>query len=156
MNFIIAPNGTTLLGYFCNQNLSPNTIKRHPIWSHWPLVRAYNVHPLAKCYFWGRVVVVVLWSACSPSSPTILVQIPLKLQFFWNEKNKKRSSVPIYQMLVFVEYGAKDSWTLEYASFHLQWKVDDDQCDQIGQFIGLWASFKSLWQQLFCPNLPCY
>ena len=54
MNFIIAPNGTTLLGYFCNQNLSPNTIKRHPIWSHWPLVRAYNVHPLAKCYFWGR------------------------------------------------------------------------------------------------------
>ena len=30
-----------------------------------------------------------------------------------------------------------------------------NQCDQIGRFIGLWASFKSLWQQLFCPNLPC-
>ena len=28
------------------------------------------------------------------------------------------------------------------------------QCDQIGQFIGLWASFQSLWQQLVCPNLP--
>ena len=28
------------------------------------------------------------------------------------------------------------------------------QCDQIGQFIGLWASFWSLWQQLICPNLP--
>ena len=27
------------------------------------------------------------------------------------------------------------------------------QCDQIGQFIGLWANFQSLWQQLICPNL---
>ena len=29
-----------------------------------------------------------------------------------------------------------------------------DQCDQIGRFFGLWASFQSLWQQLICPNLP--
>ena len=28
------------------------------------------------------------------------------------------------------------------------------QCDQIGQFIGFWATFQSLWQQLICPNLP--
>ena len=28
------------------------------------------------------------------------------------------------------------------------------QCDQIGRFIGLWATFKSLWPQLVCPNLP--
>ena len=28
------------------------------------------------------------------------------------------------------------------------------QCDQIGRFIGLWAPFQSLWQQLICPNLP--
>ena len=27
------------------------------------------------------------------------------------------------------------------------------QCDQIGQFIRLWAAFKSLWHQLICPNL---
>ena len=27
------------------------------------------------------------------------------------------------------------------------------QCDQIGQFIGIWAGFQSLWQQLNCPNL---
>ena len=26
------------------------------------------------------------------------------------------------------------------------------QCDQIGQFITLWATFQSPWQQLFCPN----
>ena len=26
------------------------------------------------------------------------------------------------------------------------------QCDQIGRIIALWAAFKSLWQQLFCPN----
>ena len=28
------------------------------------------------------------------------------------------------------------------------------QCDQIGQFIRLWATFQSLWQQLVYPNLP--
>ena len=26
------------------------------------------------------------------------------------------------------------------------------QCDQIGLFITLWATFQSPWQQLFCPN----
>ena len=31
-----------------------------------------------------------------------------------------------------------------------------DQRDQIGQIIGLWATFQSLWQQLFCPNLPIF
>ena len=28
------------------------------------------------------------------------------------------------------------------------------QCDQIGRFIGLWATFQNLWQQLVYPNLP--
>ena len=28
------------------------------------------------------------------------------------------------------------------------------QCDQIGRFIGLWATFQSIWQQLICPNIP--
>ena len=27
------------------------------------------------------------------------------------------------------------------------------QCDQIWRFIGLWATFKSFWQQLIYPNL---
>ena len=31
-------------------------------------------------------------------------------------------------------------------------KLDQVQCDQIGPFIALWATFLSLWQQLFCPN----
>ena len=29
-----------------------------------------------------------------------------------------------------------------------------EQCDQIERFIALWATFQSLWQQLFCPNWP--
>ena len=28
------------------------------------------------------------------------------------------------------------------------------QCDQIGQFIALWATFQSQWQQYFFPNCP--
>ena len=27
------------------------------------------------------------------------------------------------------------------------------QCDQIGRFIGLWATFESLWQQLICTKI---
>ena len=27
------------------------------------------------------------------------------------------------------------------------------QCDQIGRFIALWATFQSLWQKLYCHNL---
>ena len=27
------------------------------------------------------------------------------------------------------------------------------QCDLIGRYIGLWATFQSIWQQLICPNL---
>ena len=29
-----------------------------------------------------------------------------------------------------------------------------NQCDQIGRFIALWATFLSLWQQLFWPSCP--
>ena len=29
-----------------------------------------------------------------------------------------------------------------------------NHCDPIGRFIGLWATFQSLWQQSICPNLP--
>ena len=32
--------------------------------------------------------------------------------------------------------------------------MHNEQCDQIGRFIAFWATFPSLWQQLFCPNRP--
>ena len=38
----------------------------------------------------------------------------------------------------------------------LQFHHHQHQCDQIGQFIGLWATFQSLCQQLVYPNLPHY
>ena len=31
-------------------------------------------------------------------------------------------------------------------------EVHYSQCDQIGQFIGFWATFQSLWQQLICTK----
>ena len=31
--------------------------------------------------------------------------------------------------------------------------VSLNQSDEIGRFIGLWATFQSLWQHLICPNL---
>ena len=48
--------------------------------------------------------------------------------------------------------------------FHPQFKgtiiclhlVSCNQCDQIGQLIGLWATFQSLWKQLICSNLQHY
>ena len=36
----------------------------------------------------------------------------------------------------------------------LEDKVRCKQCDQIGWFIVLWATFQRLWQQLFWPNHP--
>ena len=36
---------------------------------------------------------------------------------------------------------------------YLHTHLPTNQCDQIGRFIGLWATFQSLWQQLICPNL---
>ena len=38
--------------------------------------------------------------------------------------------------------------------FYTHTTPSDYQCDQIWRFIGLWASFSSIWQQLICPNLP--
>ena len=45
------------------------------------------------------------------------------------------------------------SWNC-VASYVEKRNMIGNQCDQIGRFIGLWANFQSLWQQLFCPNLP--
>ena len=33
-------------------------------------------------------------------------------------------------------------------------KQQSGQCDQIGRFIALWATYQSPWQQLFFPNRP--
>ena len=43
-------------------------------------------------------------------------------------------------------------WSLFILNFKRGWV--QTQCDQIGRFIGLWATFYSVWQQLICPNLP--
>ena len=32
-------------------------------------------------------------------------------------------------------------------------KLRHRHCDQIGRFIGLWATFERFWQPLICPNL---
>ena len=36
--------------------------------------------------------------------------------------------------------------------YNVRWDIRHIQCDQIGQFIGVWVTFQSLWQQLICPN----
>ena len=42
---------------------------------------------------------------------------------------------------------------LGFGDPHIWNKVTHYQCDQIGRFIGLWASIQSLWPQLIYPNL---
>ena len=34
--------------------------------------------------------------------------------------------------------------------------MDWHQCAQIGRFIGLWATYQSLWQQLVLPKSPTF
>ena len=55
----------------------------------------------------------------------------------------------IYQLLVTATEDSGGFSTSVEVSF-----MEEIQCDQIGRFIGLWATFQSPWQQLFCPNLP--
>ena len=51
---------------------------------------------------------------------------------------------------------AKGGWSLHWWSpVETKHRIFcHEQCDQIGRFIGLWATFQSLWQQLICPILP--
>ena len=69
--------------------------------------------------------VVVKWSASSPSTPSIRVCILLKSTIFckiWSKRtivNKQEAGV---------------------------------QCDQIWRFFALWPTIQSWWQQLFYPN----
>ena len=39
-----------------------------------------------------------------------------------------------------------------YVAFVHGSRVRSKQCDQIERFFALWATFSSLWQQLFFPN----
>ena len=39
--------------------------------------------------------------------------------------------------------------TIHQKRIYNLWQI---QCDQIGRFIQLWATFQSLWQKLICPN----
>ena len=42
---------------------------------------------------------------------------------------------------------------LEDHPHRLRIKLGQQQCDQIGRFIGLWATFQSLWQQLISSEI---
>ena len=63
-----------------------------------------------------------------------------KTKGYWKNRKLERKTVPI----------KKRQNTKERRYTDVGWI----QCDQIGWFIGYWAAFKSLCQQLFCPNLP--
>ena len=42
------------------------------------------------------------------------------------------------------------------SDYTVQFVPNGDQCDQIGQFITIWATFQSSWQQLFCHKSPTF
>ena len=43
--------------------------------------------------------------------------------------------------------------TIDFRGRRRWWRFAFPQCDQIGRFIGLWATLQSLLHQLICPNL---
>ena len=61
-----------------------------------------------------------------------------------------------------IVFSIPDVFCMAHFQCHLQLQkiisreVDGNHhhCDQIGRFIAFWATFQSLWQQLFCPNCP--
>ena len=72
-------------------------------------------------------------------------------QLSWSkEKSLKLWSECPKASFQFINAQLRQIWTKERKNF----RVCCHQCDQIWQFIGLWATFQSLWQQLLCPHLP--
>ena len=96
----------------------------------------------------------------------------------WTQKNKsvsgfKREKLPqngcislrqkINEMkflitLKGVKHNARDNFLSKTTKNNLYFSLSKyaicNQCHQIGRFIALWATFQSLWYQLFCPNCP--
>ena len=72
---------------------------------------------------------------------------------FEYEKARKRNFAPTKKFRFLT------SCLLRSTHFKIYWDPQEEveaskQCDQIGQFIGLWETFQSLWQQIICPNFP--
>ena len=63
-----------------------------------------------------------------------------KLMFCWSSTKYKKHH--IHLLLLIKKHKSQSTRPL--------------QCDQIGRFIALWATFQSLWQQLFCPKSPTF
>ena len=96
-----------------------------------------------------------VWQLLSPIF--VLLSLSLSLgeackQFFWKILFK------LY-LLTFVLHTS--TYTIGLSHRYVTWgchigmpTVTHIHFDQIGRFIGLWANFQSLWQQLICPNLP--
>ena len=55
-------------------------------------------------------------------------------------------------IILLVEIGKKRKYDIQCLVWGRPESFNREQCDQIWRFISLWATFQSLWQQLFCPN----
>ena len=64
---------------------------------------------------------------------------------------KPHSHCPFYAVSYWVS--GKQWWMFIHVKKRTSVSSIHTQCDQIGRFFALWATFSSLWQQLICPNL---
>ena len=76
----------------------------------------------------------------------------------YERKNEKISTTKISKILychfLFLPRSALPSHS---GSWNRYLENDNDiQCDQIGQFFGLWATFQSLWQAFILPKSPTF
>ena len=69
------------------------------------------------------------------------------------ERTKKRK-IQFVGFLLIQSSWVYDDPVTRYSTNSLFFLSPVRQSDQIGRFIALWATFRSLWQQLFCPNRP--
>ena len=76
----------------------------------------------------------------------------INYRYFAPEKASKAHTIKINILLLL---NNKKEVVILMPTFHRFYqKLTTVQCDLIGQFIALWATFQSLWQQLFYPNRP--
>ena len=89
-----------------------------------------------------------------------------RLKVFWDRSNYERNKGKLFlnEMTVLFAFLQYQKSYLNCATHFFNFppvsksllEVPQEQCDQIGRFFALWATFQSLWQQLVCPNLQHY
>ena len=102
---------------------------------------------------------VPVWPDARLKSSSIFTKVSQKKpKLFLHLKRGFRKAHKVAQCLGYIckRICLQDFSKVAQSDYTVQFVPNGDQCDQIGQFITIWATFQSSWQQLFCHKSPTF